>query len=60
MKKVLLGIMLITLMAPLAGCVFYERYDDGYFFRRPYRPYPRYSYLYRPYYDYGYRSRFHD
>jgi hypothetical protein len=56
-KKVLLGVLVAVLMAPLAGCIVNER-DDGYSYRRPYpyRPYPyRYSYPYR----YGYYgSRF--
>ena len=56
MKKILVGILLAAIMAPLAGCIVYERrYDDGYRryddgYRRPYyyRPYPYRYYDYRP------------
>lgn len=61
LKKVLFGILLAVIMAPLAGCIVYER-DDAYYYRRPYyRPYPyRYYYLYRYYGGYQYGPRFED
>jgi hypothetical protein len=48
MKRLLAGLLLAAIMAPLAGCIVYERrYDDGY--RRSYnRPYPYRYYDNRP------------
>lgn len=47
MKRLLAGLLLAAIMAPLAGCIVYERrYGDGY--RRPYnRSYPYRNYDYR-------------
>ena len=48
MKRLLAGLLLAALMAPLAGCIVYERrYDDGYR-RSNYRPYPYRYNDYRP------------
>jgi hypothetical protein len=66
MKKLMLGVLLLALMAPLAGCIVYDgpggyyggSYGGGYYAAYPYsyRAYPYYSY--RPYYGYyGYRYR---
>ena len=51
MKKLLFGVLLAVFMASLAGCVYYEPYDDG----RYYRPYHHYRYAYRYYGPYPYR-----
>lgn len=56
MKKILLGVVLVAILAPLAGCIVYDRpYDDTRSYRRPY-PYRSYPYRYdSPYrYRYGY------
>jgi hypothetical protein len=61
MRKILLGIVLAALMAPLAGCVVYEPYGGAYYSSYPYsyRAYPYPYYSYRPYYGYyGYRYRY--
>jgi hypothetical protein len=70
MKKILLAVLLAAILAPLAGCIVYERpyddayssgrpYDDAQSYRQPYpypsRPYPYRSYPYR--YDSPYRYR---
>lgn len=64
MKRVLLGVLLAMFMALLGGCVIYDRYDDGRYYR-PYHPYPyayRYygPYPYRYYGGYRYGPRFQD
>ncbi|HEY3302582.1 MAG TPA: hypothetical protein VGL70_03485 [Candidatus Binatia bacterium] len=60
MKKILLGLVLAALMAPLAGCVVYD--GPGPYYGYPYyRAYPYGYYSYRPYYGYygyGYRYRY--
>ena len=61
MKNLLLGVLLAALTALLAGCVVYERYDEGPQYRRPHPHRYRYSgpnpY---PYGYYRYGSRFGD
>jgi hypothetical protein len=59
MRKIILGVVLLALMGPLAGCVVYEPHG-AYYSPAPvyYRAYPYPYYSYRPYYGYyGYRYR---
>jgi hypothetical protein len=61
MKRILLGVALLALLMPLAGCVVYDGPYGGYYAASPYyyRAYPYPYYTVRPYYGYyGYRYRY--
>ena len=64
MRKIILGVVLLALMGPLAGCIVYDGPHGGYY-GGSYGTYPYYRaysypyYSYRPYYGYyGYRYRY--